>query len=104
MSFHNERVYCTECVPEFSRSGRRINGQLELTESNYSGTGSDMASCPDCGKGYWISYKVDKVGRAPDWDVDLEAEKRAEAEYKLRRAEQLEAEAAKLRGTPCKTS
>lgn len=100
--FQRGRIFCTECPPIFNRRQQQIGPALTLIEDNYSGCGVDMAYCEEgCGKGFCISYKVDKVERAPDWDVDLEAEKRAEEAYRLKRAEQLETEAARLR---CKTS
>jgi hypothetical protein len=27
-----------------------------------------MANCEKCGKGFQISFKIDKIERAPEWD------------------------------------
>lgn len=56
-------VFCPNCV----------NNALECSDANYSGTGTDMANCPKCGRGFCVSYKIDKVTPCPALDVDLEA-------------------------------
>lgn len=38
-----------------------VGSPLEISEENYSGTGSDMAHCPKCKSVFWISYKVDQI-------------------------------------------
>ncbi len=70
MPFHSTRPhYCPDCPPTLNRKGRRIDRQLDLIESNYSGCGVDMASCPTCGKVWQISYKVAKMVRVPEWEA-----------------------------------
>jgi hypothetical protein len=65
-------VYCPECKPVVKRNkngkSRRLNSYLTLEESNYSGCGVDIYSCPDCRKVFQISYKVDEVIRIPEWE------------------------------------
>jgi len=56
-------------IVRFNRNGRRID-PLEIVEHNYSGCGEDMANCPKCGHGFAISYRIDKITRAKDWDID----------------------------------
>ncbi len=34
---------------------------LFMLAQNYSGCGVDHMRCPQCGKGYQVSYKVDEV-------------------------------------------
>jgi hypothetical protein len=77
MSFNSTGPhYCPECKPVFrvpkNKPRVRVGVRLELVESNYSGLSVDMATCPECGRGYSISYKVDRIERAPSWDVSPE--------------------------------
>lgn len=62
---------CPDCKHEYDRKGvrhvRRV--QLKLIEANYSGCGVDMAYCPECRKGYCVSYKVDAVTPDPAWNM-----------------------------------
>lgn len=60
--------FCPECPSVKSGSGRRVGVKMELSESNYSGTGEDMYNCPKCGRGFAVSYKVAAVVRDPSWD------------------------------------
>lgn len=61
-----------------------------------------MANCPVCGKGYQISYQVGEIKHEPTWDVDIEAQKKAETESReqrrIEKIEELENELNKLRG------
>lgn len=63
--------YCPECPPIWvgKNKSRRGDPPLHLDESNYSGCGVDMATCPRCGRGFAISYQVKAIQRAPEWDV-----------------------------------
>lgn len=65
-------VWCPICEPKLNARGRRIDQPLVESDANYSGTGTDMANCPKCGKGFCISYKIDTVQRAEEWDVPKE--------------------------------
>lgn len=38
-----------------------LGSPLDITTNNYSGTGSDMAYCPECKNDFIISYKVDEI-------------------------------------------
>lgn len=110
MSLFNETGphFCPECPPTYrrpkDREQVREGARLQLSESNYSGCGVDMANCPECGRGYEIQYdhKVRRMLRAESWDVDLEAERRsAEEEKQVQEAqerEQLEKLKAKYEG------
>lgn len=95
-------IYCPECPKKTNSRGKEIGVQLECAEGNYSGTGEDMANCPKCGKGYAISYQVKEITRAEDWDIDVEAERAAEAkareEAKKEEIEELETRLARLKG------
>lgn len=57
--------YCPVCPPTFrhpkNKEPVRTGVRLELSESNYSGCGVDIAQCPECKKYFQISYKVDKI-------------------------------------------
>lgn len=83
-------VYCPKCKPVFNKHKRRLDPPLVCSSANYSGCGVDMANCPTCGKGYQISYKIDKVAHCKDWDVDLEAEKESEKRAKVDRVKEAE--------------
>jgi hypothetical protein len=62
--------FCPACYPIKNKRGNIIGPRLILVETNYSGTGVDMVNCEQCGKGFQVSYKVDKIVRAKDWDVE----------------------------------
>lgn len=75
MFYSTEPHYCPACKPERflnKRTGKlvTVRQRLLLSEENYSGTGISMANCEKCGRGFAISYKVDKITPEPDWDVD----------------------------------
>lgn len=57
-------VYCPFCKPEGWQT------RLECTDSNYSGCGVDMANCVKCGRGFTVSFKVDRVEYTPDWNAE----------------------------------
>lgn len=65
---------CPACTEEYGRKSARQTRAvpLKLIEHNYSGCGVDMAYCPKCGKGYCVSYKVDKITPDPAWDVVID--------------------------------
>jgi len=90
-------VRCPSCKPHKNKKGKIIGPNLTLSESNYSGYGVDMANCPECGKGFQISFKIDKIERAPSWDVDLVAEEEANKEYRKKNIERLEEELRKAK-------
>jgi hypothetical protein len=73
----DEYVYCPSCPKDSKGRGQ----DLKLTEANYSGCAVDMANCCECGKGYQISYKIDKIKRADGWDGPSR-QKRKEEERK----------------------
>ena len=47
-------------------------------ERNYSGCGVDYMHCPDCGHVFCVSYRVDEMVRATDWENKEEIENLAE--------------------------
>lgn len=61
-----ETVFCPVCEPEYNRHGTQINGRLECTVSNYSGCMVDFGECPDCGRRFQVSYKVDEITELKD--------------------------------------
>lgn len=65
--FNSQPIYCPKCPTRIVR-GQTVGVQLVLDEHNYSGCGVDMAECPQCGKCFQISYKVDEIIEAPWWD------------------------------------
>lgn len=73
------------------------SGALECTCRNYSGCSVDMAQCNECGKGYQVSYKIDQVTLAPDWDGETREETEArQREYNIQRVKDKRAELAEL--------
>lgn len=64
MSFDtNGPVYCPKCPPRFRKSkpDQRVGVHLDCTETNYSGCGVDFGECPECGKRFQVSYKVNEI-------------------------------------------
>jgi hypothetical protein len=58
-----ETVYCPACPPFWigKKNKRRGDLPLQLLERNYSGTGVDIAFCPNCNKKFAVHYQVAKV-------------------------------------------
>ena len=74
---HGDMIECPEC-PAVERGKRSVKPFLEVVDSNYSGTSTDIGMCPRCNKAWSISFKIDKISRAPTWDIpsrDFEKEK-----------------------------
>lgn len=82
-----EPHFCPSCPPVLNKSQRRIDMPLNLLHKNASGSGSDIATCPTCGKGFTISYKVDKIKPNPAYNIDLVAQEQKKLEEQ-RRAKQ----------------
>lgn len=78
--------YCKDCKPKYltnrkTKKRRITRPELELIESNWHGTGADMANCSECGHSFCITYRVDTITRnSTDWDGPSRAELEAEAE------------------------
>jgi hypothetical protein len=89
-------VFCPVCPPRKNKRGEQIGIRLRCSEDNYSGCGVDMANCPECGKGFQVSFKIDEVTREPTWDRDLDAEKKEEEEYRRMEIEGLRKKADEL--------
>jgi hypothetical protein len=79
----NSTIDCPEC-PEPKR-GRKP--QLKLTERNYSGCNVDYVACEECGKAWCVSYAVDKIERAEDWDGPSRDQREAEGMARLKAIE-----------------
>lgn len=69
---HGKQLECPECPPFGKRKDRRH--QLEVLSINYSGSGTDVGACPECGKAYSISYKVDVMEPCPSWNIPSRVE------------------------------
>jgi len=65
MTFYtHERVECPNCPKKVvGPEGRKLvqGVALECTVTNYSGCSVDFGECPECGKRFQVSYKVDEV-------------------------------------------
>lgn len=73
---HGIDISCPECPP-YGKKGRRH--QLDCVERNYSGCGVDIGQCPECGKAWTVSYKVEALTRVTEWDRPTREEQDAEA-------------------------
>jgi len=71
---HGDHVKCPHC-----------GHLLTCTERNHHGCSVDNAVCEKCGRGWQLSFKMDKVMRAPAWDDESE-ERRLKREAKERKA------------------
>jgi hypothetical protein len=92
---HGEGIFAPCCDKPTGKLFERV--RLYVTSTNYSGTATDVGNCPECGKGYSVSFKVDKVVRVKDWDSkplkELEAENKAFVqEQKRKQLEELKRE------------
>jgi len=55
-------AFCPICPPQiFSNTGNRFGVRLQMAESNYSGTGADLMTCPSCKKDFFVTYKIDRI-------------------------------------------
>ena len=68
----SSELKCPKCKP-FGKSKR--HHMLDIICENYSGTGEDVGSCPECGKSWWISYEPKIACRAEDWDEPTRSER-----------------------------
>ena len=55
------RRECPNCPKILNRRGKLRGIELELINDNYSGCGVDICRCPECGKDFQVSYKIDAV-------------------------------------------
>jgi hypothetical protein len=59
---HDElRKECPNCPLTKTRRGGLRGVELELVNDNYSGCGVDIVRCPECGKDFQVSYKIDTI-------------------------------------------
>ena len=61
---HANTIDCPDCADNTNVR----NPRLVVIEQNYSGSGCDMGICPNCGKAWNISYKVNEMTHVPEWD------------------------------------
>lgn len=66
--------FCPAC-PQWLRKNRlgttdRWGFRLNLVEGNYSGTGVDVAACPNCRRVFGVRYQALDYVRMPDWESD----------------------------------
>lgn len=64
VNFANTYLYCPSCPPEMvgkNRDRKSAATMLEVVARNYSGCSVDIAACPQCGRTFQVSYKVDEV-------------------------------------------
>jgi hypothetical protein len=54
---------CPDCPKTTTKRGTVRGVQLELVSDNYSGCGVDICRCPECGRDFQVSYKVDRITR-----------------------------------------
>ena len=52
---------CPQCPKVETRRGDLRGVTLELIYDNYSGCGVDICRCPQCGKDFQVSYKIDEI-------------------------------------------
>lgn len=81
--FAGQRIPCPHC-----KATDTCRVPLKCSERNYSGCSVDMANCPECGKGFSVSYKIDEVVPVESWDELTRTER--EAYTKRERAKELE--------------
>ena len=62
---HGQMIECPTC-PGVGRMKRKPT--LRIQSRNYSGCSVDYGVCPECGKSWCISYTIDKMDRAKEWD------------------------------------
>ena len=85
-------VICPACISAGKakyRKGVPWRPQLLVSVDNYHGTGSDIANCPECGKGYQVTFKVDTVIYCEHYDRDFEAEERDRQQSKAEHIQSL---------------
>lgn len=94
-----DKPICQACPqgPSARRPDVWVGSRLDIIEHNYSGTGSDIGNCPNCGKAFFVSYAVSQVDRAEDWDRDFEQEKAEREQSRLRQIAEAEERLAKLK-------
>jgi len=90
--FIGQTIRCPHCVQSdkfhLHSTFKGFVPLLECVESNYSGCSVDVARCPECGKGYQVSFTIQEVKHVPSWDGPTQEER--EAEEKQRKLERLE--------------
>lgn len=90
MFTHGKNIECPECPGMGKRNRKPL---LIVAERNYSGCSVDYGYCEECGKAWCISYKVDEMVRAPEWDGPSREEcEEKEAEEALEKAKEKEIE------------
>lgn len=72
MSFNSTGPhYCPVCPRVTNKYGRVVGPPpMELIESNYSGSGFDVAVCRECRRVYGVAYVASSYVRMPEWEVE----------------------------------
>ena len=84
------RVECPLCPKTLRRSGKTLGIELEITERNAHGSYEDIANCPECGKGFVITYGITSIVHEEGWDGETRAEREADAKKRQQEAEEKE--------------
>ena len=53
--------FCPNCSQQVNNKGIPVGVRIETIYNNYSGVYCDICKCPECGKKFWVSYKVDEI-------------------------------------------
>jgi len=87
---HGQQIECPECPGTGKRQRKPV---LEMLSKNYSGCSVDFGGCPECGKAWQVSYKIDNMTHEADWDIPSRKEReQAEEKEAARKLEQKELE------------
>lgn len=71
--------HCPNCRQGKNHKGEPVGYTMDCSERNWHGTGGDLYSCDNCGRSYFITYKVDEITYAgKEWDVGTWEEREAE--------------------------
>ena len=54
---------CPVCPSFVTKAGITRRPQLAIVETNWNGTGADIAECDQCGEVFQINYKIDSLAR-----------------------------------------
>jgi hypothetical protein len=54
-------TFCPVCPEQIFRDGRQFGVRLQMAESNYSGTGADLMTCPSCKKDFFVTFRIDAI-------------------------------------------
>jgi len=89
---HGGEVECPNCPPAmYPGYWRKSRPILNCIVSNYSGCSVDIGNCPECGKSFFISFKVDEITKADAcWDQPSRKEREQAKEEKRAKDEAIQ--------------